>query len=1466
MNYIFEYEIDKSLTLGKIKLDDEEYAVNESFKQGALQLADTLDLDELEAAKYLIAAQKESDSLGRSVWASAVIRFHEERQILLDSLQLVFRFATYGDLDQGIRGIFQEAVNQVLKGKDEGLNAASTFTKKCLGDMKNIRKWLQDTADKLQGAIVSGSINMPGFLETMEYQRNSLLRQHESLGCCISYLVKSKHPDPGDFDELSTILSACDKYENIMVHYIPYLLSLISYFGSSEGGASIEEARSFNKKLVSDRKTRPWPLQYFQAAVMTWWLSEYSGWYVDNQGGSPPHDINLDDEATERSQLFKKALEDGAFDFSMSLAIDVKPQDWYDPIRHGLRQRLQTKAPSLPFDSISFSQHLQTAVLEGVETFVDAFITNMPDNLRQLRIDEDEQRRLTRASEYGHDLEKFLVIVSYAFEHRPESSQSFWTDSDSNLFGFLQWAGKRPSTPRATALCEVLIAIGEGAENADAVHLFLLEDGQSAVGKLRRINSVNWGHILLELQFYSTKVQDRAPPTQSNGYDSIGQHRKARDPEEEISTLYQSYLRLIAHLCRESATAKEWLLLQSGVQIVDLCFSLCAPGASTRVRATAFGVLAALVQQKSIESGEAMWFALDQWLSGGFSDALVPQTSSQAPHALVWAGDTILETIVSGFEEPDAFVRLLQALLRPFPEEAGLNDMLPFPESLGSANRMSGIEPYIDLVMGRVFGMKVQEIGDKLQQRTLRLSCLDFIMTCLSTFNEDLVIFANQSSIAVDSTIRTSSLATYIRLHPFARVMEWLFNDKVLASLFEAAHQDVTEVNDALPDSPLVLGLIRSLEVMTTVLNLQSTYLDIVRPEIKMKSSARPASVANPSLAFFEDAFASHLSVLVDLGLYCATGHAQLNIASLVLLEMLSSSRKLIPAPVGIFGQRHDRNKLIGVLEANGESDRIARSLVDQLRVDDRELEQGPDSPRYSIKMGIVSFIKSCLLSTVNRPNIAHLLLGFSCQESSLDVHSSGSFARSTSLFHSLAQLAADLPQIEDGNFLSWLVHLKKSAIQILQILWKAPLSSIYTMTELRANEYLFIQFVDQIVVDRSTLWEGLSILHEQFYSTQSAECLGHFLQQRSALYDYAAAELRLVVQQGAPSLKDRIVSTLLGATITPEGESIFNPTLFDLFDFAELEITEALETPVLESYASLDVSICVKEDSDGLPLYDLPSVQELVALHQIEFGRRGTLATPEAEQQFLKEGQDLLLSLHSNNQRRSLLLDRLDTLASWARLVLVVLDGSDFDTSIKSSFVLQTLQVIIPKLERYCRDNTAEALILAYLARSLFSNLDLSQPAFGQSRVGDAGNNRLFQLFKVALRAINFPSATTALRHVMYHICLQYLDGIAVSEATNDPRRRHAMRTIKSTGPRLVEVICDDAYGSEEGCRVSALLLLDSFVFVANLEQSPFLIDSMVRLNFVGILIDSIKNIPNELRETPGQGPYQCLVIELLS
>jgi nuclear pore complex protein Nup205 len=137
-----------------------------------------------------------------------------------------------------------------------------------------------------------------------------------------------------------------------------------------------------------------------------------------------------------------------------------------------------------------------------------------------------------------------------------------------------------------------------------------------------------------------------------------------------------------------------------------------------------------------------------------------------------------------------------------------------------------------------------------------------------------------------------------------------------------------------------------------------------------------------------------------------------------------------------------------------------------------------------------------------------------------------------------------------------------------------------------------------------------------------------------------------------------------------------------------------------------------------------------------------------------------------------------------------------------------------------------------------------------------DVANDRLFQLFRVCLRGIHSPVATTQLRETFYNICYRYLTGMAEISSTNPVLRRHSTQTVKAAGERLIDVICDDAYTGEETCRISALLL-DALVSLAKQEESRYIIDSLVRINFIGILVDAIKNIPIELRATIAQGRF---------
>ncbi|GKZ51791.1 hypothetical protein AbraIFM66951_007167, partial [Aspergillus brasiliensis] len=108
---------------GKITVDDLEYSINEEFQQGALMLADALDLDELQAAMLFMAAQEDAHVLDRPPLIAAIMRFHERRQFLLDSLRLIFQesFEVERELTQVL---MQEMLAFVVEIKDGPLRNA----------------------------------------------------------------------------------------------------------------------------------------------------------------------------------------------------------------------------------------------------------------------------------------------------------------------------------------------------------------------------------------------------------------------------------------------------------------------------------------------------------------------------------------------------------------------------------------------------------------------------------------------------------------------------------------------------------------------------------------------------------------------------------------------------------------------------------------------------------------------------------------------------------------------------------------------------------------------------------------------------------------------------------------------------------------------------------------------------------------------------------------------------------------------------------------------------------------------------------------------------------------------------------------------------------------------------------------------------------------------------------------------
>ena len=1399
--------------------------------------------------------------LDRSKPASAIINFHERRLFLLECLRLLLKQSQDLEGTESVRDVTRQLIALILEIKEGPARNGSLYAQKCLNAMAEIEKWLQSLGERHQGNIALGQTARTEYTEILEFQESSLAEQHESLGAIVKYLIQAGHTGVEDFHKLLDYLPKLDRWNSIAIHYVPMITAFTSQFGSLDGGGGVlREARMLNSKIVDNKDKTPWILRNLQAATITWWLSEYSGWYTEQPTGSPLQNVNLEAEAQARSDAFSQALRDGAFECTLTICSHVIPEDWYDPARTGLVDFLLRDSVPLPAELPLYSTSFQQMIMEQFEAFVETLVANMPDTLRRFKLEEDDQRKKLRSgfpvdgvTEQAFHLERFLMIISFAFGHRPDAAQAFWGDLDSNLYGFLQWASRRQSTPCVSAFCEMLSSISGGEESAGSAHRFLLDEGNMVAAKIRRSTSLSWAQILAELSLYTSKSREQPMAIRSTYH--YGRKPNSDEIDEpESAYMLESYLRLTTHLCGESAEVRSWIMTQPSFPILDMLFQLCNSNVPSRLQAGALKLIRSLLTEKSVETGTAVWTSLDHWVSGAFSPHNFPKPPKASTPA-AWPEEVTFPAIAGSFEYTCEFVCLLQSLVGPAAPNTGLNDQLPFPETLGATYRMPGIEPYIDFVFDRIFASKLPHGEDQLQHRIMTLNILSFAALCLRTFNEDLVILANRSTLAVDEAMNTSSLLTYVCLHPFSRVMEWMFNDRVLSQLFASAKYKIEDVSSASPNSPLILGLLRTIEVMNLIIDLQSTYLDVVRPLIKMQSAGRRQPILNPSLASFEDTVALNMDLVVALGLYAGVGNQDLTVGSSELLRKLASSRKLnVQAAPGLDGIMYG-NRLISAVEQHDDVDPIARSWCRAMEFDLREISQGPNAPGWTIKSVILDFLIHCLSHSPDTPTLAHAFLCFSCKGTTVQVDEGSLFDQKESLFHAVLNLAIEYPDGDGVSLQAWALSLKQKGMHVLSILWASPLTSLFTLHQMQIDESLFEMFIRQRTVGPFTVWEGRSTKDSDFLFTESAEALEHCLWYRCSLLEYTSTAIRLAAGDGASSLLARIFFTLLGSTSMPDGEQIPNPTVFDLFDFIELDIGGDNFLPQLDYFAGLNFSI-----SSGLEVrrpfgsFDMKMIHEMIALRANGLRKSGRFQDANEEQRAGDEAQRILLHFQTENSRRGLAFASLQTMKAWAELLILSIGACALDSAARAALILQALQLVTPKLEDCASTTVRQAIDIAKLILALLFQLDFRASALDRSRAGDVANDRLFQVFRTALRAVNHPNVDMQFREVLYKICYRYLGGMAViSDAPI--RQRHGIQTVRATGERTIDIVCDDAFGASASCRISALLLLDSLTSVAKVDKSNYIVDSLMRTNFLQVLVESLESIPQELRQTNANG-----------
>lgn len=178
----------------------------------ALQVADEIDLDELEASRLVLDAENDERILGRSRRECALIRFHQQRKYLLSCVRLLLELSKIDEVPEEIEDWLGSYVTDLILGGGPS-QSSQKLVPRVLASMRDIRAWLQRIVDQVASATVLGHAGQAEFREKIEFSRVSLIQQHELLAVILCYAIDRRVASRQDFTEFWATLKQINRYD-----------------------------------------------------------------------------------------------------------------------------------------------------------------------------------------------------------------------------------------------------------------------------------------------------------------------------------------------------------------------------------------------------------------------------------------------------------------------------------------------------------------------------------------------------------------------------------------------------------------------------------------------------------------------------------------------------------------------------------------------------------------------------------------------------------------------------------------------------------------------------------------------------------------------------------------------------------------------------------------------------------------------------------------------------------------------------------------------------------------------------------------------------------------------------------------------------------------------------------------------------------------------------------------------------
>ncbi|KAH6598290.1 hypothetical protein BASA50_003904 [Batrachochytrium salamandrivorans] len=664
--------------------------------------------------------------------------------------------------------------------------------------------------------------------------------------------------------------------------------------------------------------------------------------------------------------------------------------------------------------------------------------------------------------------EALLSLLKNMYTGRSDAAKDWFSHSE--LFGFLK-LGSEVWAPRfIVAFLDFLCAISSGPVCAFQTHEILNDDQTAEFGQIL------WSTFFRTLNSYIERLHLPVPAT---------------DLQPAESMLITSFLRLLGQIVRFSFTARLMLCENQHFRALHTLFQLLVSRIHVDMKASLFDAISAFCHpaDEGAEIVQQVWFLLEQSqivsttprLASGMPSGNDRRTGrpSAAPvggHEGIAYDLFEVETCSQTYPETRAFLGLLITLLSnpPRPLVASVY------ESLGAPERVGGIRPYMTFVIDDVLLRSAERPYSNPSERwqiteaAIQIIDLAVAMFDMSAFqlprDADGFAISGSGSLAskgglgssndAASTTRHASLGLNFQTHTSSRSLaaqpgfeiycRILQGSALTAGIFDIlglGAQQLGASSYSQSSKLTVRSMSAALSVLLAILSNQRVFLEILAPALVESGDG---SIFNlpVSMVGLDQLLAFNKKAIVDIALFVSSSESKISLAAITILSQLSLSP--VFSTFDSSSSFGSPSRLVSVLLASDESNRILQAFVDRLELDEADEEHLP-STQFGLHNGdsftthplvdasfnnalgslgvaanttatgsgasassvsIRCAILDLLIANISRggsPNLAHFLLGYDCHRNmaTTDLIDPSTQKGRVNCFHSILDLLA---------------------------------------------------------------------------------------------------------------------------------------------------------------------------------------------------------------------------------------------------------------------------------------------------------------------------------------------------------------------------------------------------------------------------------------------------------------------------